>query len=68
MRFWLDEEGWGVIDSPNTPDGCWAHFSNLKMDGYRTLAAGQAVELAWEQFRQDGYEYRAVTVRPVTSA
>ncbi len=65
VRFWLDEEGWGVIDCPKTPDGCWAHWSTLEMDGYRTLSAGQAVELTWERARQDGYDYRAVTARPI---
>jgi CspA family cold shock protein len=36
------------------------------MAGFRTLTAGQRVELDWEDpgFRQDGYPYRAVNIVP----
>ncbi|MBB1255499.1 cold-shock protein [Streptomyces alkaliterrae] len=66
VREWHDEEGWGVLDSPETPGGCWGHYSVLRMDGFRTLTAGQRVELRWEDpgFRQDGYPYRAVSIAP----
>lgn len=63
MREWHDEEGWGVIDSPAAPGGCWAHFSAIEMDGYRALAAGEEVEVDVEATDQDGYAYRAVAVR-----
>lgn len=66
VRAWHDEEGWGVLDSPETPGGCWAHFSTLELDGFRTLSPGRQVDLGWEApgFEQDGYAYRAVTVVP----
>ena len=65
VRVWRNEEGWGVIDSPETPGGCWAHFSHLAIEGYRTLTPGQSVELAWQAAVQDGYSYRAVRVVPL---
>jgi CspA family cold shock protein len=64
VREWRDEEGWGVLDSPETPGGCWVHFSHLDMTGYRGLDPGQAVLLDWEAPGQDGYGYRAVRVVP----
>lgn len=64
VRLWLDDEGWGVIDSPETPGGCWTHFSSVLVAGYHSLSPGQAVELEWEAFDQDGYPYRAVRVWP----
>jgi CspA family cold shock protein len=64
VRQWSSEEGWGVLDSPETPGGCWAHFSVVRSPGYRELAAGQVVRLAWEPAVQDGYDYRATTVVP----
>jgi CspA family cold shock protein len=66
VRVWYEEEGWGVLESAETPGGCFAHFSDIQMDGFRTLAAGQRVEFAWERpgFLQDGYAYRALTVVP----
>lgn len=64
VREWHRDDGWGVVDCPETPGGCWAHFSRIEMDGYKSLTAGQRVELEWEVFRQDGFEYRAVRVVP----
>lgn len=63
VREWHAEEGWGVIDSPAAPGGCWAHFSAIAMDGYRALAVGDEVEVDVEAADQDGYAYRALTVR-----
>ncbi|WP_228973986.1 cold-shock protein [Streptomyces sp. DH12] len=67
VREWRDEEGWGVLDSPETPGGCFGHYSAIDMPGFRTLEAGRRVELTWEApgFRQDGYEYRALTIVPL---
>ena len=64
VRFWNSDEGWGVIDSDATPQGCWAHFSHVAVPGYRALAAGQTVELEWESRGQDGYAFRALRIWP----
>ena len=41
------DEGFGVIDSAETPGGCWAYFSVIVMDGYRRLQAGQRVSFTF---------------------
>jgi cold shock protein len=79
VRFWLREDGWGVIDSPDTPGGCWAHCSHLWHEeiardrgevidvsgGFREAFAGETVDFEWEPVaNQDGYTFRANTVRP----
>lgn len=63
MRSWHPEKGWGVIDSPDTPGGCWAHISSVLHDGPRDLTAGQLVLFDYEVAEQDGYRFRAVEVR-----
>jgi CspA family cold shock protein len=63
VREWSDE-GWGVLDSDQTPGGCWAHFSNAAVAGYVSFTAGQPVWLEWESPGQDGYAYRAVRFWP----
>lgn len=70
VRTWDDEEGWGVLDCPGTPGGCWAHFSHIETegDGFRSLAPGARVTLEWEREEQDGYAYRAVRVVPAPGA
>jgi CspA family cold shock protein len=67
VREWRLEEGWGVIDSAETPDGCWAHFSSINMEGFKALTPGGHVYLVWEPARQDGYSFRAVSVIPAST-
>ncbi|KIA74436.1 MULTISPECIES: cold-shock protein [Micrococcaceae] len=67
VRFWNDEHGWGVIDPVPTPGGRWAHFSVVEVAGYRSLTAGEKVELDWEAAEQDGYAFRAISVRTAES-
>ena len=57
-------EGWGVVDGPDVPGGCWVHFSAIAMDGCRMLAPGQRVSYLAEEANQDGFRYRAITVWP----
>ncbi len=64
VREWHPEEGWGVIDSPETPGGCWAHFSRLDLPGYKESVAGQQVTFTFEPADQDGYSYRALHIWP----
>ena len=64
---WFDaDEGWGIVKAPEVPGGCFVHFSNIEMPGYRQLQAGQRVLFTFEQpgFLQDGFSYRALTVWP----
>lgn len=62
LRCWHAGEGWGVIDSEQTPGGCWAHFADVAVRGYRSLHPGQEVALEWEVAEQDGYSFRATRV------
>ncbi|MBT2263681.1 hypothetical protein J7E74_01595 [Rhodococcus erythropolis] len=78
--MWNGEEGWGVIDSADTPGGCWTFYSALHPDevinarpgdsfsiggGISGLAVGEQVDFEWEPvIDQDGYKFRAIKVRP----
>lgn len=64
VRLWSDEEGWGVIDSPATPGGCWAHFSSVRVAGLGALSAGQEVDFEVEAAEQDGFHHRATAAWP----
>ena len=74
VREWHEDFGWGVLDSAQTPGGCWTHFSavvttvlssggGLTVSEYARLSVGESVDLQWEVPGQDGYDFRAVTVR-----
>jgi cold shock protein len=62
VRLFHADEGWGVIDGPDVPGGCWVHFSAIAVDGYRELTSGQHVSFRYEVASQDGFAYRAVKV------
>jgi CspA family cold shock protein len=65
VRVWYSDDGWGVIDSDSTPGGCWAHFSVVEMEGYVALSIGTDVDFEFEEFAQDGFEFRATHVIPM---
>jgi CspA family cold shock protein len=64
VRIWHPDKGWGVLDSEATPGGCWAHFSSIRMSGYKQLREGQPVTFDFGAPGQDGYDFRAVDVWP----
>jgi CspA family cold shock protein len=64
VRVWHSDDGWGVIDSTETPGGCWASFGVVAMEGFRELEAGLDVEFEWETVEQDGYAFRATRAWP----
>jgi hypothetical protein len=62
VRQWMDD-GWGVIDVPELPGGCWAEASVVEgLDGTSTLRAGQTVDVEWTSPGPEGYDARAVRV------
>ncbi|MBV9444650.1 MAG: cold shock domain-containing protein [Streptosporangiaceae bacterium] len=64
VREWNDDQGCGVIDSTETPGGCWVHFSMIVSEGFRSFNSGDHVTFSYEAVGQDGFDYRAVMVWP----
>ena len=64
VRAWHGDRGFGVIDSADTPGGCWVHFSDVVTDGLGSLRRGDQVTFTHEAMRQDEFDYRAVRVWP----
>ena len=62
VREWDEDRGLGVIDSADTPGGCWVHFSAVVADGLGSLTRGDQVTFTHEAVRQDEFNYRAVHV------
>ncbi|MBE7702306.1 cold shock domain-containing protein [Oerskovia sp. Sa1BUA8] len=73
----MDLHGTGVVDSWSGADGVgsirldgdpprqiWVHFSTIQTSqSYRTLTLGEHVLVDYESAEQDGYHWRATTVR-----
>jgi cold shock protein len=62
VREWDEDRGFGVIDSADTPGGCWVHFSAVVTDGLGSLSRGDQVTFTYEALPQDEFSYRAVRV------
>lgn len=68
VREWHDDEGWGVVRADGIPGDIWVPFSAIQTEGYKKLDPGGRVEVEVEgplPFEQDGFRYRALTVRPL---
>jgi cold shock CspA family protein len=63
VKFFRSDKGWGGIESDETPDDVWIHFSMIAHGGAPGLAAGDEVEFTYEPALQDSWRYRAITVR-----
>jgi CspA family cold shock protein len=44
VKWFNNSKGFGFIVPDGTTDDVFAHFSQIQMEGYRTLAVGQEVE------------------------
>ena len=47
VRSWNIEEMQGIIDSDETPGGCWTLFHSVAVEGFPALREGQQVEFEW---------------------
>ncbi len=66
VRAYDADEGWGVIDAPEVPGGCFVLWASIQMGEFKTLTAGQSVTFTYETpgFQQDGFDHRAIQVWP----
>ena len=64
VKFWKAEKGWGAIVLDDTGFDVWGHFSAVETTGYRSLEAGQRVQVEYEMVEQDSFRARAVRIVP----
>ena len=70
VKFWRDDKGYGVIDTPETaPWGIWCSFGHIApREGaakpeFRSLTLGERVEVRYHRANQTSYKYVAIWVR-----
>jgi CspA family cold shock protein len=65
VKWFSNEEGWGVLTSPDVPGDVFVHFSDIPGEGYRSLSEGQKVLFDYEDAvpgGQDGCPYVATNL------
>lgn len=64
VKWWQDAKGHGVITTPHTaPWDIWCHFSAVEGEGFRTLNAGDEVEVDFVRVDRESFKYVARRVR-----
>lgn len=61
VKWFNDTKGYGFI-SQDAGDDVFVHFSSIEMDGYRTLAEGQAVEFEVQRTGEKGLSAQHVNI------
>lgn len=64
VREWSDDGGFGVVDSADTPGGCWFHFSHVVTGEHASPRPCDQVAFTHETMPQDRFSYRALLVWP----
>lgn len=55
VKWFSNEKGYGFVLMNSNPDvECFVHYSNILMDGYKTLKAGQNVSFQLKEVDKDG--------------
>lgn len=69
VSWWDEKKGEGVISSSRTPPSeIWFESSSVEATAQRALAAGERVEVEYEESGQHGFRYRAVRVREFSAS
>lgn len=60
VKWFNDAKGYGFIAQDSGGDDVFVHFSAIQMDGFRTLAEGQAVEFELQSGDKGPYAAQVV--------
>jgi len=66
VKWWSNAKGYGAIAVDKlAPWDVWCHFSHIQAEGYRSLTAGELVEVEYYRVDQDSFKFVARLVRRV---
>ncbi|MFD9662880.1 cold shock domain-containing protein [Rhodococcus sp. NPDC059968] len=63
VRSWSIQEMHGIIDSDETPGGCWTLFHSVAVEGFPSLREGQQVEFEWDALDSPMHGCNFYTIR-----
>ena len=65
VRWFSDKRGYGFISSRKMEKDIFVHFSEVKMDGYKTLNEGDYVEFDYDSRNNKAINLRVIDKRKV---
>jgi len=65
VKWFNNTKGFGFVVPDGTTDDVFAHFSQIQMDGYKTLKTGQDVEF---DLTHGDKGQQALNIKPVQKA
>jgi CspA family cold shock protein len=68
VKWFNNAKGYGFVVEDGKSEDLFAHFSAIKMDGYKTLKAGQPVSFEIIQGPKGLHAVEIVAMAPVTPA
>lgn len=64
VKWFNEKKGYGFIQREEGGPDVFAHYSNIKAEGFRTLAEGQVVEF---ELVEDAKGAKAMNIAPVSA-
>lgn len=64
VKWFNNAKGYGFILADDSNEDLFVHYSTIKMDGYRTLKAGQSVEFETQAGDKGAH---AINIRAIES-
>ena len=61
VKYFNDTKGWGLLSSDEVDKDVYVHYTQINMDGYKTLKQGQEVTYELSPTGQ-GYQARNVSL------
>ena len=65
VKFFNSEKGYGFITCEEIKEDIFVHFSNIDVDGYKTLLEGQKVSFEITNDPKDNNKIKAINVRVI---
>lgn len=63
VKWFSSEKGYGFISSEEVENDIYVHFSDIQMQGFKSLAENDLVEFDYDEEKE-----KAVNVRKISSA
>lgn len=62
VKWFSSEKGYGFISSEKVENDIYVHFSDIQMEGFKTLEENDIVEFDYDEEKQKAYNVRKISI------